>query len=294
MKKFNEFITEKARTNSSSDVLTLAADKSKTEELRELINAKHKITKDVGKISATTPEKFVTEFNKALTKNKAIFTKIFNDVPKGVGPGEVLLAYLSDNVTIGGGRSNFDVELGTHKIEVKAPKVDKNLFAYNFRLGVDSRGALINTLKEIKALYKVAKFYIDEINNDEMLSKIDRGEMTSLKKHLKGFDPSVAAGYEKLDINVFKNQKVIFQGKTIGKLTDKDILSKLKTLATTEYTKIKGYDEIETGLEAKLSSHKMKYFFFNIDTLELYYKPKLSGSVIDTITGGSIKVRVPL
>jgi hypothetical protein len=295
MKNFKEFIEEaRSVSKSSSNIIALASDVDTTDELRSVINEKYKITKDIPKIKGTNPVKFAKDFNKLLLKYTYEFDKIFNDVPTGVGQGEVLLSYLSDEITIGGGSSNFDVLLGSNKIEVKGVSVDKLNFGYNFRLGVDSRGVLISALKDLKSLYKVAKFYIPEIDNAEILSKIDRGELTSLKKHLKKFNPSKAAGFEKLDITVFKNQEVWFKGSKIGSLSDAKLTSNLKTLASTEYTKILSYNEIEQNLSKNLADHNMKYYFFNKHTIQLHYKERLSGTVIDTITGGSIKVRVPL
>ena len=290
MKSFKKFISE-ARSGSSNTVLALASDNDGTDELRKIVNKQLKIKSKIPKISASTPKSFVSKYNKLLSKNKSDFKKIFDLTPKGVGPGEVLLSYLSNANTIGGGSSNYDVQMGKNKIEVKATKIDKDGYAYNFRLGVDSRPALSSAIKDLKDLYNSAKYYMSEIDNEETLSKIDRGEMTSLKKHLKVFDPKVATDWEKLPLSIFKNKDINFKGEKIGSLTDKNILKKINELAASGTTKIKSYVKIEKELAEKLSSHKMQYFFFDIDTNELYYSPEFPASVIDTITGGSIKVK---
>ena len=290
MKSFKKFIWE-ARSGSSNAVLALASDNDGTDELRKIINKQLKIRTQIPKISARTPASFVNKYNKLLSQNKAVFKKIFDLVPAGVGPGEVLLSYLSNAITIGGGSSNYDVQMGNNKIEVKATKIDTNGYAYNFRLGVDSRPALSAAIKDLKDLYNSAKYHIAEIDNEETLAKIDRGEMTSLKKHLKAFDPAVATEWEKLPLSIFKNKEIYFNGEKIGSLTERNILKKINELVLTGTKKIKSFDIIEKELSDKLSSHAMQYFFFNIDTKELYYSPQFPVSVIDTITGGSIKVK---
>jgi hypothetical protein len=290
MKTFKKFISE-ARSGSSNTVLALASDNDGTDELRKIVNAQLKIRVKIPKISARTPASFVSKYNKLLSQNKSDFKKIFDLVPTGVGPGEVLLSYLSNAITIGGGSSNYDVQMGNNKIEVKATKIDTNGYAYNFRLGVDSRPALSAAIKDLKDLYNSAKYHISEIDNEETLAKIDRGEMTSLKKHLKLFNPSVATDWEKLPLSIFKNKEIYFNGEKIGSLTERNILKKINELVLTGTKKIKSFDIIEKELSDKLSSHAMQYFFFNIDTKELYYSPEFPTSVIDTITGGSVKVK---
>jgi hypothetical protein len=300
MNTFLDFLIEasktKARSKSSNNYLSLASNTSTTDELRNLVDTNLTIKKTIPKISKKNPGTFVKEYNRLLKNSKHAkdIKTIFDIVPKGVGPGEILLSYLSDNIAIGGGTSNFDIKMGNHNIEVKATKVDTEGWAYNFRLGVDSRAALSAAIKDLKDLYNSAKYHISEINNDDVLNKIDRGEMTSLKKYLKPFNPSVATNWEKLPLSIFKNGDIYFKGEKIGDVSSKKVLSVIKELLLTQTKKIKSFVQIEADLSDKLSMHKLEYFFFDIDTKELYYKSSFPKSVIDTITGGSIKVKSKL
>jgi hypothetical protein len=289
MLSYLDYITEA----SSSKILQLATTPGKTEELRDVINAKYKIKKQIPYIESKNPNGFIVEYNQLLKKYKKEFTLIFNEVPKGVGPGEVLLSYLSKNVTIGGGSATYDVTLARHKVEVKAVNIGSG-FAYNFRLGVDTRPILQNAITQLKNLFNVAKYYIPAIDNAESVKKIERGEMTTLKKHLKTFDVNQAKGTEEVDIKILRNQDIMFQGTKIGNLKDSGALEQLKTMATTNYTKIKSYDEIEKELAKNMEAHKMSYFFFDIKKLELHFKERLNGAKIDAITSGTLKVKIPI
>lgn len=290
MKTYKDLLLEK----SNSNIMNLATKANKTEELRELLNKKHKITSDIPYITTTSPAGFAKKYNQLLAKYRSDFKVLFNDVPKGVGPGEVLLSYLSKKLTIGGGSATYDVNLGSNQIEVKACNISRESYAYNFKLGIKSTVALQAAIKEIRTLYSIAKYFIPEIDNSETIKKVEKGEMTSLRKYLTSFDTNIAKGLEKVDVTISKNLDIKYKDIPIGTLSDKDIVKDLKAIAKFGATKLKSWNEIETELAQKLESYKMKYFMFNKKNQEVFYKPSFSGAKINAITSNTLKVMVPV
>jgi hypothetical protein len=244
-------------------------------------------------IKATTIKEFVKNYNLALKSNFAMFKKLSEIVPKGVGHGEILLSSLHPKLTINGGSESYDVNFMGDKFEVKGVNINNGV-ASNFRLGVESKPAILNALSEIRDLYHLVKIYVPEIDTPAWKIKVDKGEMTALRKFLSNFDLTIAEGLEKLNVSIHKNLDVKHNGVTIGSLLDNDIIKKLKILAVSDYKKIKSYNEIEQELAKELANHDMKYLFLDIKTLKLYYKERLSDTFIESITGGIIKVKCRL
>lgn len=139
----------------------------------------------------------------------------------GLGPGEALLYFLLDNVTIGGGGSaGVDIIDGGTKYELKAVKLRKSdMMLTDFKLGgtVDISGVQKKLMDLKKAML-------------ETLPKVKEGEKTGINKdHIKAFkNPKVKAvikergldNYEKLEEefqqiaydNYFKAHPIIFMG----------------------------------------------------------------------------------
>jgi len=275
------------------NLVKFGENKKYKEQLRKDAAIIAKLSDPLPLMSAKTVKGFVTEYNKLLKKHKADFKKVFDTVPKGVGPGEILLACLHPELTINGGSGSFDVNFGKNEIEVKAVNINKGI-ASNFRLGVESKPPILKALTDIRQLYNVVKNFVPEIDTQQWQQKVDKGEMTALRKYLQDFDMKKAEGIQQLDVSIHKNLDVKFNKEVIGKISDDGMQEKLSEMATTKYKKIKSYQDIEKELANNLASHKMKYFFFNIKTCELYYKEELSGTFIESITGGIIKVKCDL
>jgi hypothetical protein len=139
----------------------------------------------------------------------------------GLGPGEALLYFLLDNVTIGGGSSaGVDVIDGGTKYELKAVKLRKSdMMLTDFKLGgtVDISGIQKRLMDLKKAML-------------ETLPKVKEGEKTGINKdHIKAFqNPKVKkvikerglTNYEDLEKEFqelayneyFKTHPIIFMG----------------------------------------------------------------------------------
>lgn len=68
-------------------------------------------------------------------QNSVNFERLFNFRPQGIGPGEALLYFLYDGVTLGGGSKAGDILIGTKEYEVKSVLQKQNGEVYDFRLG---------------------------------------------------------------------------------------------------------------------------------------------------------------
>lgn len=286
--KFRDFVNE----SSESEYIKLGQKAKNTDfnELREKLEAAYNIKLPL--LESKNVDQLLKDFNKEVGSK---YMDIFKLNPSGVGKGEILLASIHPKIKINGGGGSYDVDFGSSKLEVKAAKLSSDGMLFNYRFGVDTFDIRKKAYKEIINLYEVAKFYIPEIAIESMKDSVSRGELTALKKYLRSFDPTVASGYEKVDITIHKNGKIKFQDKTIASIEDKNAMNIIKDLVNANYTKIKSFDEIEETLVQELSNpKKVSYLFFNIKTMELYYKEDLSNSVIDTITQGSVKIRTPL
>ena len=131
----------------------------------------------------------------------------------GLGPGEALLYFLLDGVTIGGGSSaGVDVIDGGTKYELKAVKLRKNdMMLTDFKLGgtVDISGIQKRLMDLKKAML-------------ETLPKVKEGEKTGINKdHIKAFQNS-------------KVKKVI---KERGLTNYEDLEKEFQELAYNEYFK---------------------------------------------------------
>lgn len=152
---------------------------------------------------------------------KAMLELLQLNAGSGLGPGEALLYFLLDDVTIGGGSSaGVDVIDGGTKYELKAVKLRKNdMMLTDFKLGgtVDISGVQKKLMDLKKAML-------------ETLPKVKEGEKTGINKdHIKAFkNPKVKKvikergldDYEKLEKefqqiaydNYFNAHPIIFMG----------------------------------------------------------------------------------
>ena len=113
---------------------------------------------------------------------KAMLELLQLNAGSGLGPGEALLYFLLDDVTIGGGSSaGVDVIDGGTKYELKAVKLRKNdMMLTDFKLGgtVDISGIQKRLMDLKKAML-------------ETLPKVKEGEKTGINKdHIKAFQNS--------------------------------------------------------------------------------------------------------
>jgi hypothetical protein len=141
-----------------------------------------------GLLTAENLTKAVQELKKISSAN---FNKLFNYTFSGVGPGEILLYYVYNNATLGGGSSaGVDLIIGSQKYEVKAVKTQKGkngysdtTFAYDFKLG-----GTLNIQSILKSFGDLAKAH-GQFSSGKM--EIPNGKMELVKK-------ADEDGYEKI------------------------------------------------------------------------------------------------
>ena len=290
LERINESVPNK------NEILRLAKDKKKTpqstNELRKLIELSLGIKKSIPKITTKDPIEFTKVYNHRLKKYKVDMLKIF-DFREDVGRGELLLAYLSDYISIGGTGQTYDVDFINNKIEVKEVLFGPETM-YNFRLGKESKKAMSTALRRLKYLWEASRWFYPDLNTSEFSEKIETGqELTKLIKLFKTVDVSKLNGQEKVELYLNKKGRIYFDEKEVTRLEDPNLLFILQNLIKTSSRDIISYSKIEKDLINEISAKDIQYYFFEVKTGVLYYRKNLKGSFIHTITQGSIKLKVP-
>lgn len=107
--------------------------------------------------------------NALKAENNSKFLSLLSWTPKGVGPGEVLLYFAVDDVSLGGGSSaGLDITSGGKGYEVKAVDLNQKGYFINFRIGGTAN---ISSAMKAAARIKVAmglKGRDTEINNAQI------------------------------------------------------------------------------------------------------------------------------
>lgn len=263
-------------------------------------------------------QQLFNELNDKLTtsNNAAKATKLFNvgGDTTAIGRGEVLLAYLIENCTIGGGSQNIDLsltdkngnELG-EKCECKEAKKSKEGWLYGWKTAANHRGIIDSAKRDLRALWNALKDIQPEFTGDksaEISDKMERGEGTQFIKVVKDLHPVEIQVPLTFDIKELHGDLVISKvgGQVIGSLSDKKILSELKILLKHQTrTRIKSYKTIEKELAEAFGNIKEKFVLcHSIGNKhkfgKFYFYDSLPGRVgsmrIAQMTAGTIKVEV--
>lgn len=273
--------------------------KEATDKLRELVIGKFDLKNPPPKLSAKNIPDFVKGYNKLLKKYPSEMKTLFDIVPKGTGRAEVMLAFIHDELSIGGGSQNYDVDFFNEKIEVKEvvlsrPRGSKAVYGGNFRLGVDSTHLLKRAYEELVELYSVARHYIPSIDNDSFAENVYKKGGIALGE-LRNWKIPDNLEVEEIDLNIKKSGYITHNSEIIGNLKDKGILRSILSLFNSP-KKVKSFGEIERTLEAGLAAHDMQYFFFgNLKSgIPLYYKKRIDSIRIEAATGHKVKFQVKL
>jgi hypothetical protein len=286
MKFFKNYLLE-SKTN---NLLKLSQDLENKEKLRKILDKKLKLKIDKY-ISFKDPKDVVNNYNSLLSSNKSDFNKLFNEKIEGVGRGELLMVYIGDYITLNGGSGAWDLNIGRNKIEDKQIKIDKNGYMHGFRLGVMARPSLTKAYNDIVELINMAKYVIPEIGKDPKLKKrLSTGELTSYIKYLRYFDVNKLPSLLTIDIN---NEGDFFKDNIkYGNLKNKEDINKILELVKNK--KLKSFNEIELELNKDLNKLKESFYFFDSKSLSLYYKESLDNILINELTQGNIKIKVPI
>ena len=138
-------------------------------------------------------------------ENFAKFQSLFKYQPKGIGPGEILMYFLIDDVTLGGGSSaGLDITSGGKGYEVKAASLGKDGFFYGFKVG-----GTVNISGEIKAASNIKK----SLGFSGRETEINKSQIQQIKKsrYANEWIERVEIPYtEKVSKQYFGNHDTIF------------------------------------------------------------------------------------
>lgn len=263
-------------------------------------------------------EKLINELADKLSQNQAAATKIHNlgGNITGIGRGEILMAYMISNCTIGGGSQNIDLTLFDEKgssildkAECKEAKKSNDGYLYGWRTAANHREYIDIARRDLNALYNALKdvhpsFSIQTPEGADIESKMSRGEGSGFIKVVKDIDPVIIQTPLTFDIKELDGDLIISKvgGQPIGSLSDKGIMRDIKVLLSSQNTTtIKSYRTIENELIQGMGSVKEKFIFVqsigtNHKFGDMYYFRNLPGRVgsmkLDAFTGGTVKVRI--
>ena len=230
---------------------------------------------------------------------------------QGIGRGEIMMAYLIKNCTIGGGSQNYDLTLfdesGNNildKAEMKQARLNGKGYLYGWRTAANHREFIDIARNDLNFLYDSLKNVMPELAEAEVQSKMARGEGSQFIKIVRDIDPVVIQTPLTFDIKELDGELIISKvgGKPIGVLGDKEILRDIRTLLSGQNTTIiKSYKTIEAELIKGMSSVDEKFVFINtIGTNhkygDIHFYEKLPGKpgqmLIDAFTAGTVKVKI--
>jgi len=175
-------------------------------ELRFLIARRYFPNLNISEVTlpkVTSAEDLNKSLNTLYAMNPAGFTDLLEREISGLGPGEILLYFILDNVSLGGGSSaGVDIIDGTTPYEVKAVNRTTDGKLINFKLGgtVDISGVQ-SRIMQLKA--ELLKFN----------PKIKEGEKTGINNdHIKGFaDKKFQKHAKSLGLDMFEDLEKEFQ-----------------------------------------------------------------------------------
>ena len=217
---FENFLTEMSATVADLDLEFIkraevvssfnvtGADFSSTKYKKEI---QYLITKhffpnfDISNTASTFQESAVNSVISMLkSESSTKFETLLSWTPKGVGPGEVLLYYIIDDCSLGGGSSaGVDITSGNTGYEVKAADLNKDGYFVNFRLGGTANiGAPLTAASEIKTALGL-KGRATEINKADMAA-------IAKSRFAQRWVEEVEAPYKKVAYEYFKGHDTIF------------------------------------------------------------------------------------
>ena len=143
---------------------------------------------------------------KSMDKSK--FQSLLKYQPKGVGPGEVLMYFLVDDLHLGGGSSaGLDVTSGGTGYEVKAANLSRTGYFNGFKIG-----GTINISDELSAAAIIKNKLATELKLRGRETEINKSQITLIKKSRLANDwmEKVEIPYQKKAYEYFKGHDTIF------------------------------------------------------------------------------------
>ena len=276
----------------------------------------------ISKMDANT---FGVVFN-YLNLNKKEANELFNigRDDNGIGAGEIMLAYIVENIKIGGGSADTDLELYNEKwspikppsgkCELKEAQISKGMLQ-NWRTGAKHQGINSDYVPELTALYDAVKYKIKEINPDgdgkdmaasggwinewgtvggkrfkhiQNLTKEDIQALSSSERDFK-----IGPGEEDNGALVIKYNDV-----ELGKLSDSKTAEKIKKILDTSAS-VRTFTEIQDDVIAAVGDIDTPFLYIESKAHKMvafhYYKrlpSKTSELQIYSITQGKFKYKI--
>lgn len=248
--------------------------------------------------------------------------KLFNLKRTGIGSGEILMAYLVENLTIGGGSADVDLNLFDPKTgkylsagiaELKEVTRTNDGFLTGWRTGARHAAIRAQAITDIRNLYLAVRDSITELDPTTKAGQAAeknaaKGEYTKLLKYFKDLDAIPAAADRDFKLKQGTKGEIIvkFQGNVIGDIGDAKTISEInKILSQDVNTNVKTYRQIEEEVAIGYGDIDEKFVFIRTTGTSgkkkvqgIYYKEKLPDNSkelkIAQVTQNTIKVKVKI
>ena len=217
--------------------------------------------------------------------------KLLNFSPAGLGPGEILLYFLCDDLVLSGFKSQIDASInGIPFAEVKAVRPsNKPDWYYDFRFGVDASEPNHQFLAEVNN-------FVNHTNNPALLEselEITRTKITELRK--------ISLNVDEFSLNLkIVNGEIYAGSEKICKRSDVDFASKIQQAIDKVSIKTPSYfDEIEDRyfnrvIQSPIGNHNFVFFDRNSARCAYFGKIQRDMLAIERITQGKIKPFIKL
>jgi len=262
------------------------------------------------------------EVFKLMSEDIDAANKLFNLKRTGIGSGEILMAYLVENLTIGGGSADVDLNLFDPKTgkflsagiaELKEVTRTNDGFLTGWRTGARHAAVRAQAITDIRNLYLAVRDAITELDpttkaGQDAEKNAAKGEYTTLLKYFKDLDAIPAATDRDFKLRQGANGEIIikFQGNVIGNIGDAKTISEINKILSQEVnTNVKTFKQIEEEVAKGFGDIDEKFVFIRTTGTSgkkkikgIYYKEKLPGNSkelkIAQVTQNTIKVKVKI
>lgn len=260
----------------------------------------------------------------ALNKNMKAANLLFEVKKTGIGGGEIMMAYLVENLIIGGGSADIDLNLFDmasaekgrvnliDSAELKEASMTKDGFLKDWRTGAKHRNVINVALEQLKRLYNSLISVVPELNPNtpygkDAERKARMGEWTQVVNVIKDIDP-VELSNVRIDVSLQKSAdgKIVVSksGQVIGNIDDSKTIKALDAmLQDSSNMTLMSYNDIEAQLAVGFGGISEKFVFIvtrgatgKKSIQSIHYKDNLPGNSDDLkiyhITQNTIKVKV--
>lgn len=256
----------------------------------------------------------ISKIQSLLFSNKKAAQLLFDMKTTGIGRGEIMLAYIVENLSIGGGSNNIDLTLYDDnggvldRAELKEGRLDSNGWLWNWKTAVNHRFIISKALDDLKNLYNSLASVLPELDVNTKFGKtirdgVNKGEMSRFVTFARNLDPVKI--YQELSFKIDKTPENDFvistdDGKNLGSLKRKDTLSRIdQEISKDNQIIVKSIKDIESELAKSFNEINEKFVFLGTvkNSLEgIYYFDRIPGDTSKTqimsVTQGTIKMKV--